>query len=652
MQAQVLEECLKDAEKDRIAQIRDSYQSISLKIDNISTYDLKNENFLITINGRKEYVKIPVAEAQSFKENLSLVKVTADKQLMEDAATYDIFNIQIKHPITGSIYLFGKQKEALFIKTEATAFNNEKGIPNLAASAIFSDPSSNRILDAGETAGIEVTVSNYGKGTARNIMVSLSTDPDPAIYWEKSKSIIGLAPGASSTIRFNISATKAAITREILFRATFNEENGFYPAPLEILISCQEFKAPELVMIESGISEISGNNNNIIENLEVIKATILVQNRGYGIAKSANAEIKIKDSDIRLVDGELVQALGDLSPGDSKTLTFLFAVNNNYDGPDILPIEITLSESEKEYGSTQVLGLQMRKINLTAKQIIIKGQQVEDVVIPEVSLTADVDKNIPVFGRKYENRYALVIGNEDYSNFQAGLGTETNVDFALNDAIVFRQYLVSAFGFEESQVKLITNATRSQIQRGIDWLTQLTSEENGEAEIVFYYSGHGLPDETSKEPYLIPVDVNGSNVTDGIGLGWLFDKLNQHPTIRTTIILDACFSGGARNQPLLANKGVRIKPSYDQPSGNTVVFSSSTGEESSSIYQDKQHGLFTYFLLKKLQETKGEITYKDLNDYLSSEVARQSIIVNSKKQTPTLNVSPQLGNQWESWKLK
>ena len=65
-----------------------------------------------------------------------------------------------------------------------------------------------------------------------------------------------------------------------------------------------------------------------------------------------------------------------------------------------------------------------------------------------------------------------------------------------------------------------------------------------------------------------------------------------------------------------------------------------------------QHGLFTYFLLKKLQETKGNVTLGELGDYLKSEVKRQSFLKNNKVQTPMVSVATLLQNQWKTIKLK
>jgi hypothetical protein len=264
---------------------------------------------------------------------------------------------------------------------------------------------------------------------------------------------------------------------------------------------------------------------------------------------------------------------------------------------------------------------------------------------------SDVDIDIPASIGAKTNTYALIIGNEDYSSFQTGLNTEVNVDYAMNDAKIFKEYCNKTLGIPEKQIKLLTNATFGQMNQGISWLNNLAKIDNGNAELIFYYSGHGLPDEQTKESYLMPVDISGSNVTQAVKLTDIYNKLNEHPSKKVTVFLDACFSGGARNQGLIAMKGLKIKPKDNMVTGNMIVLSSSTGEESSGVFREKQHGFMTYFLLKKIQETKGNITYKELADYVIENVKKETAL-SGKNQTPQLNYSPNVEGTWTNWKIK
>ena len=264
---------------------------------------------------------------------------------------------------------------------------------------------------------------------------------------------------------------------------------------------------------------------------------------------------------------------------------------------------------------------------------------------------SDVDTNIPVSGKTSDLTLALIIGNEDYSRFQTGLNSESNVDFASRDAEIFSQYANKTLGIPSENITLLVDATSVQMQREIEKLTELAFAYGGEASILFYYAGHGFPNEETKESYLMPVDVSGADVRHGIKLNYLYEKLTKYPSKKVIVVLDACFSGGGRNQGLLAARGVQIKPKENVIGGNLVVLTSSTGEQSSLPYSNKQHGMFTYFLLKKLKETKGEINLEALSEYVSREVQINSLKINSKKQNPTILVSPDIENLWMEWKL-
>jgi hypothetical protein len=325
-------------------------------------------------------------------------------------------------------------------------------------------------------------------------------------------------------------------------------------------------------------------------------------------------------------------------------------------GADLLALNASGKLPEqlaREGGSTAIIGLlkeaEYKKYahNDSNNEKIISTVKDD----PDKPLPSDVDIDIPVTSSVKANTYALIIGNEDYSSYQTGLSTEVNVDYAMNDARVFKDYCTKTMGIPEKQIRLLMNATYGQMNQGLAWLSNLAAIDEGHAELIFYYSGHGLPDEVSNEPYMIPVDISGSNVTQGIKLADVYTKLNEYPSERTTVFLDACFSGGARNQGLVAMKGVKVKPKKNLIMGNMVVLSSSTGTESSGVYREKQHGYMTYFLLNALQESEGNITYKALADRVIDKVRKETAL-NGKTQTPQLNYSQRIEGVWPDWKIK
>jgi len=255
-----------------------------------------------------------------------------------------------------------------------------------------------------------------------------------------------------------------------------------------------------------------------------------------------------------------------------------------------------------------------------------------------------VDTNIPLSAKRKDKTFALVIGNEDYSSFQPDLNAEVNVDYAVNDAKIFKEYLKKTIGIPDENIFLYTNATAGQMKQAINKMEKLAKAYNGEAELIFFFAGHGLPDENSHESYIMPVDISGSTIQYAIKLNDVYSQLSVNPTKRILVFLDACFSGGARNEGLTALRSVKVNPKSEVLSNNMVVFASSSGTQSSMALDDEQHGLFTYYLLKKLNETKGEISLDDLGKYLGTEVNRKAILLKNREQTPQVIVNPSVGS--------
>ena len=102
---------------------------------------------------------------------------------------------------------------------------------------------------------------------------------------------------------------------------------------------------------------------------------------------------------------------------------------------------------------------------------------------------------------------------------------------------------------------------------------------------------------------------------------------------------------------LASARGVAIKVRDEAPQGNLVVFTAAQGDETAYQYAEKGHGMFTYFLLKKLQESKGGVTLGELGDYITNEVKRESLLNNNKIQTPAVIPAAEMTG-WRGWKLK
>ena len=296
--------------------------------------------------------------------------------------------------------------------------------------------------------------------------------------------------------------------------------------------------------------------------------------------------------------------------------------------PDILPIYNEGLKHSENYALNP--NGDNNQPNLVAKSNNGNSQKqtISNITIarPEVShvgqIESDVDKDIPETGHQQNNTFALIIANENYQDV-------AQVPNALHDGKVFAEYCEKTLGIPKENIKYVADATLNGIQRQLNWLTQVMEAFEGDAHVIFYYAGHGIPDESSKSAYLLPVDGFGTDVSSGYSLDKLYAELGSKPAKSVIVLLDACFSGANRDGKMLTSaRGVAIKAKQNTPQGNIVVFSAAQGNQTAYPYKEKGHGLFTYYILKKLKETKGKISLGELSEYVTTEVRKRSLITN------------------------
>jgi hypothetical protein len=524
-----------------------------------------------------------------------------------------------------------------------------KMFPNLVIKDLtFKDENSNNIFDADENSEIALKLVNEGKGVAEAVILRVSTkNPVPGMLYKPQYVIGNIDPGQSVDIIVPVTTDLNIQNGLAEFRLEVIENNGFDSFPLEMTIGTRQFQEPKVKVVDAVFSTDEGGR--IVLNYP-INLKILVQNIGNGHASNVKAELLFMKENCIMLDNINSFELGSLEPGQAVELDFPFTATRRF-ADNQIPIRINLEEKYNQFAKDTVVSVGLYQSLLAGREVIIEGKPSDNYNIEIASLVAEVDRNIPFDSTKYTNKYALIIGNEDYTDKQTGINNETNVIYAKRDAEVFSEYLIKTLGFDEENVNLLRDATAAEMNQSIDLLTKL-AQRTDSAEIVFYYAGHGFPDEIAQMPYLIPVDVNGTNLSNAIKLTDLYNKLENSNAKHISIYLDACFSGGGRNNELLPSRGIRIKPKVNIPPANTIVFSASSGEQSALPYTSKQHGIFTYYLLKKLQDTKGNITYGDLADYLQTQVSLQSLKINKKEQDPQVIYGDNKRENWVNKSIK
>lgn len=274
------------------------------------------------------------------------------------------------------------------------------------------------------------------------------------------------------------------------------------------------------------------------------------------------------------------------------------------------------------------------------------GQGIQNPQVAVITVESDVDKNIPKSNRPNDNTIALIIANENYQNV-------SKVQSALRDGQIFREYCIETLGIPDHNILYYPDASLANLITAGDYLDDLVKAKNGNVDVIVYYSGHGMPDEATREAFIVPIDGTDRGPSAWYSLNKFYQNLADLNANSVMVFVDACFSGSQRDgNVLMEARGIAVRPAKATPVGNMFILTATADNETAMPYKEKNHGMFTYFLLKKLQESKGNVTLKELSDYIIDNVKRESLRVNHKLQTPTVSSNGQLSDALTQKKLR
>ena len=503
------------------------------------------------------------------------------------------------------------------------------------------DPSDNNAIDAQESCRISFKINNTGRGDGLGCVARVKATGSTTGLSYKNYEIPAIKVGETKTIEIPVTASMNTVDGKVDFTIDIYEPNGFGPDPLYLSINTKKFLSPLIKVTDYTVTGTGAGG--VLSKRTPFDLQLLVQNVEHGVGENVNVELILPEG-VFLMDGDQNTGYANITPGKTESLVYGLIVNNNYSSSTI-PVKVIITEKYGKFAENYDINLNLNQ-TLASRKITVEEKEIERGKITIASLSSDVDKNIPQTSIKQEKTFAVIIANENYS-------FEASVPFAANDGAVFEKYCEQTLGIPKTNIRFSTNATLNVLRNDIDWLNNVLKSYNGEAKAIFYYAGHGIPDESNGTAYLLPIDGYGNNYRTGYKLDEIYASLTQYPSKSVTVFLDACFSGTKREGGMLSKngRGIAIEVEEGDVNGNMVVFSASQGDQTAYPYTDKNHGMFTYFLLKKLQESKGEVNFTDLETYIQNNVSQKSIVINGKSQTPKVTPSPAIGSQWKTWSL-
>lgn len=235
------------------------------------------------------------------------------------------------------------------------------------------------------------------------------------------------------------------------------------------------------------------------------------------------------------------------------------------------------------------------------------------------------------------HRHAILIGAEAYQKFPP-------LRYTVNDCVQLGKTLTERGGFPHGQVMQLIDSPhylnegpiRETAMREI---ARVLGDMTPEDEVVVFFSGHGYRDAEGKL-YLATLDCDPARPAEtGIPIEWLREQLAGCAARFKLLLLDACHAGsekGEEKTPAVASKDLG-EPFRDIT--GVVTLASSTADETSQLWEEKEQSLFTYWLnqgLKGHADDNGdsEVDIDELNKYVHANVTRVAKQRFNRSQTP------------------
>jgi len=224
------------------------------------------------------------------------------------------------------------------------------------------------------------------------------------------------------------------------------------------------------------------------------------------------------------------------------------------------------------------------------------------------------DKARLAFG---EDDVAVVIGIEQYKNVPKS-------DYSYTDAKLMKAYLL-ALGFAERNIEFLSddNATLSAIKKTIErWLPNRVKPHS---RVFIYYSGHGAPEPTKGDAYIVPYDGDPNYLEDtAYPLKKLYEELNNLNSKEIIVAFDACFSGSGGRSVIA--KGARpLVMMAESPvlSENAVILRATQGSQiSKALKEGKRTIAEIYEYIKPVVEDEAKRLNVQQSPNLTPDIER------------------------------
>ncbi len=503
----------------------------------------------------------------------------------------------------------------------------------------FVDGNGNKAIDASEQGKLVFQVVNSGTSDGVGCVAYVTaTGKTSGIAVQTSKVLDVIPMNVVRVIEMPIASTMETEDGQIELTFQVDEPNGFGTPPHKITIDTRAFVTPFLQVADYTIT----GSTSVLQRRIPFNLQVLVQNTKYGLAENVTVDIELP-SGVLLMAGKQQTEIDQMLAGETIACEYTLAARIDYPS-NVIPVKVIIREKYGKYAKDEVITLQLDQ-NITTTKVQVKSKQAHQQAIPLATINENVEEKKPVQDMYVnKNTFAFVIGNQNYQQLPPVL-------CASKDADAFAQCCRETLALPAENIHVSKNASLKEMNQVMSQLMQV-AKAHPQSHIIFYYAGHGTSDKSGQETFLMPIDAAQPNAATCIRMNDIHNQLQSLVDNRVTIFMDASFVGKNRDDKRFISMSDEQVAPILTVQGSVVEFIASSGAQAAMFYAKEGQGLFTYLLLKKLQETNGEVNYLTLRTFLEMELPKLSVHVNKKMQRPIVNPSITMGNKWQTWTLK
>jgi|GEM_PF-2353958 len=525
--------------------------------------------------------------------------------------------------------------------------------PELYAQLEFNDENGDGILEASETARVHLILRNEGKGPAQRVRISIEDDlTDPALT-STAQSVRAIGPGGRSEASILLRAGMGVRTAQHRMSIRVREYYGYDMDPVQLVLQTKAITPPavsfsgvELVEAGPGTAPIAADG--VLQPGESAKLRVILQNTGMGIARGISYVIYTTDPNIYL--GDASGTLGDIKPGEVRSIMLSVSPNKRVVCSGALPIYLTIRDRIGMLGLTNIqLPLELGKEpappviaaprpDSAAAEGLARfefGSSKFSAVPREELAVAEVESSLT----RWPRTVAVLFGIGRYRALP-------EVPYAASSARLVQKYLETRLGAGLCLAYLDQDASGLIFDElfNPDYGKLKREMDKGFSDVVVYYRGRLVPNRERTELCLFPGDGRPDRLeTEGYPLGTLYASLGRLGARSVTVIVDAAAEPGPKGQKLrLANpkpwtvfpaQSAIVASAGEEPAKSTetvfTVINACEGYLHAAPYQPTELGLLTNYLaagLKGYADHDGDrrVTLGEMKKYLTEKVAEKS----------------------------